>query len=70
VSNYTRLEVLDTWQKTSIAQKLAGDQYWQFGWYGWSYGPNNDDGFTIFLNESDAKVLVNEHARHVSDLNH
>jgi len=70
VSNYTRLEVLGSWQQTSIEERLAGDQYWQYGFYWPSYGPNNDDGFTIYLNDSDARVLVYEHARRVSELNY
>ncbi|KAJ6264069.1 hypothetical protein Dda_0210 [Drechslerella dactyloides] len=70
VSNYTRLEVIKSWQETSIAERVAGDQYWQFGWYGWSYGPNHNDGFTIFLNDTEAGEIVNKHARHVSALNH
>ncbi|EPS42619.1 hypothetical protein H072_3376 [Dactylellina haptotyla CBS 200.50] len=70
VSPYTRLEVIKEWQETSIAELVAGDQYWQFGWYGWSYGPNYNDGFTIYLNDTEAGELVNKHARHVSALNH
>ncbi|KAF3901845.1 hypothetical protein AA313_de0208818 [Arthrobotrys entomopaga] len=69
-SNYTRLEALNIFQQTSLSERLAGDQYWQFGWYGWSYGPNDNDGFTIYMNDTEAGVLILEHARHVSDLNH
>jgi mannan endo-1,4-beta-mannosidase len=27
------------------------DMYWQFGFSGYSYGRNHDDGFTIYLDE-------------------
>jgi mannan endo-1,4-beta-mannosidase len=40
VSNETRLEVLGEWQQASIDSKLAGDQFWQFGWSGWATGRN------------------------------
>src|SRR5690606_28361608 len=48
VSNLTRLEVISEWQETSVRRKLAGDQYSQFGYNGFSYGRNHNDGFTIY----------------------
>lgn len=46
----TRVEVLSLWQKTSLKEKIS-DMYWQFGFSGYSYGRNHDDGFTIYLDE-------------------
>jgi mannan endo-1,4-beta-mannosidase len=45
------------------------DMYWQFGYSGYSYGRNHDDGFTIFLEDAEAKKLVYEHAKKVNALN-
>jgi mannan endo-1,4-beta-mannosidase len=50
VENATRVEVLSLWQKTSLKEKIS-DMYWQFGFSGYSYGRNHDDGFTIYLDE-------------------
>lgn len=30
--------------------------FWQFGFSGWSYGRNHDDGFTIYLDEYGAAL--------------
>jgi mannan endo-1,4-beta-mannosidase len=46
----TRVEVLSLWQKTSLKERIS-DMYWQFGFSGYSYGRNHDDGFTIYLDE-------------------
>lgn len=46
----TRVEVLSLWQKTSLKEKIS-DMYWQFGFSGYSYGRNHNDGFTIYLDE-------------------
>ncbi|KAF2124261.1 glycoside hydrolase family 5 protein [Dothidotthia symphoricarpi CBS 119687] len=68
-SNLTRTEVVGLWQATSLKEKMP-DMYWQFGYSGYSYGRNNDDGFTIFLDDAEAKKLVYEHAAAVNKLNH
>ncbi|KAF2688551.1 glycoside hydrolase family 5 protein [Lentithecium fluviatile CBS 122367] len=68
VSNTTRIEALSLWQATSLKEKMP-DMYWQFGYGGYSYGKNHDDGFTIFLEENEAKTLVYEHAKRVNALN-
>ena len=68
VENATRVEVLSLWQKTSLKEKIS-DMYWQFGFSGYSYGRNHDDGFTIFLEDAEAKKLVYEHAKKVNALN-
>ena len=67
-SNITRTEALGLWQATSINEGMS-DMYWQFGYGGYSYGKNNDDGFTIFLEDPEAQQLVYEHAAKVNALN-
>lgn len=93
VSNETRIAVVGKWQETSRNVKLAGDQFWQFGYSDWSTGRNrmlpppnkkrnqgilltlafllflDDDGFTIFLDDAEAKELVYDHAKLVNKLN-
>ncbi|KAK3386783.1 endo-1,4-beta-mannosidase-like protein [Podospora didyma] len=69
VSNATRLEVVGGWQNISISEKLAGDMFWQFGYSGYSYGRNHNDGFTIYLDDPEAQALVYQHAKAVSKLN-
>ncbi|CEL05012.1 Putative Man2 [Aspergillus calidoustus] len=68
VSNITRLEAVGGWQKISLKEKMP-DMYWQFGFSGYSYGRNHDDGFTIYLDDAEAKELVYKHARDVNKLN-
>ncbi|KAH8902829.1 glycoside hydrolase [Coniochaeta sp. PMI_546] len=70
VQNATRVEVVGGWQRIGIEERLAGDMYWQFGFSGYSYGRNNDDGFTIYLDDAEAQVLVYQHAKEVEALNH
>lgn len=48
--NATKVEVLSLWQKTDRQEKIS-DMFWQFGFSGYSYGRNHDDGFTIYLDE-------------------
>jgi mannan endo-1,4-beta-mannosidase len=67
-SNITRLEAIGLWQATSLKEKMP-DMFWQFGYSGYSYGRNHDDGFTIFLEDAEAKELVYEHAKKVNALN-
>src|SRR5690606_22453281 len=69
VANETRTEVLGAWQKAVVDRKLAGDQYWQYGWSEWSYGRNHDDGFTIFNDDDEAKQLIFKHAKDMEKLN-
>ena len=66
VDNASRVEVLGGWQKTGVEEKLGGDMYWQFGYSGYGYGRNHDDGFTIFLEDKEAQTLVYQHAKEVS----
>lgn len=85
--------MIGEWQETSVNVKLAGDQFWQFGFSKWSTGRNrtcppprrrkkavglllftdvsgvDDDGFTIFLDDPEAKQLVYDHAKKVNRLN-
>ncbi|KAL4994913.1 mannan endo-1,4-beta-mannosidase C [Aspergillus recurvatus] len=68
VSNITRLEAVGGWQKISLREKMP-DLFWQFGYSGYSYGRNHDDGFTIYLDDAEAKELVYKHARDVNKLN-
>lgn len=66
VRNETRLEVVGKWQEIVRETKLAGDHYWQFGYDGFSTGPNHDDGFTIYLDSAEAKELIYKHAKKVN----
>lgn len=68
--NQTRTQVVGGWQRIGVEERLAGDMYWQFGFSGYSYGRNNDDGFTIYLDDAEAQELVYRHARDVEALNH
>jgi len=63
-----RIEVLSKWQAISLEEKMC-DMYWQFGYSGYSYGRNHNDGFTIYLEDEEAKTLVYEHAAAVDTLN-
>ncbi|KAK4656452.1 hypothetical protein QC762_310640 [Podospora pseudocomata] len=67
--NSTRLEVIGSWQKIEVEEKLAGTMYWQFGYGGYSYGRNHNDGFTIYLEDPEAKELVYGHAKAMDKLN-
>ncbi|KAL3431711.1 mannan endo-1,4-beta-mannosidase C [Aspergillus tetrazonus] len=68
VSNITRLEAVGGWQKISLREKMP-DMFWQFGYSGYSYGRNHDDGFTIYLDDAEAQELVYKHAKEVNKLN-
>jgi len=68
VSNATRLDVLGQWQVITLQEKMS-DMYWQYGYSHFSYGKNNDDGFTIYLEDAEAKQLVYQHAAAVNALN-
>ncbi|BCS26741.1 glycoside hydrolase 5 family protein [Aspergillus puulaauensis] len=68
VSNITRLQAVGGWQNISLHEKMP-DLFWQFGFSGYSYGRNHDDGFTIYLDDAEAKDLVYKHAREVNQLN-
>ncbi|KAM5352965.1 hypothetical protein ACJ41O_005687 [Fusarium nematophilum] len=61
----TRVSVLGKWQSISLEHEMS-DMYWQFGYSGYSYGRNHNDGFTIYLDEDDAQPLVYEHAAAVN----
>jgi mannan endo-1,4-beta-mannosidase len=69
VENATRLEVIGRWQDIAVEEGMAGDMYWQFGYSGYSYGRNHDDGFTIYLDDAEAQTLVYQHAEDVEKLN-
>ncbi|KAK3906161.1 beta-mannanase [Staphylotrichum tortipilum] len=69
VDNRTRVEVEGGWQKTTVEEKLAGSMYWQYGYSGYSYGRNHDDGFTIYIEDSEAQELVYKHAAEMNALN-
>ncbi|KAL8408499.1 hypothetical protein RB594_007076 [Gaeumannomyces avenae] len=64
----SRLEVIGGWQKIQIDEKMP-DMYWQYGYSGYSYGRNHDDGFTIFLDDAEARQLVYSHAKAMNALN-
>lgn len=62
-----RVEVMGGWQAISVEEEMS-DMFWQFGYSGYSYGRNHDDGFTIYLDDDEAKALVYEHAATVNEL--
>ncbi|KAM0322179.1 hypothetical protein ACHAQA_009669 [Verticillium albo-atrum] len=62
-----RIEVISGWQAISVEEKMS-DMFWQFGFSGYSTGRNHDDGFTIFLDDEEAKTLVYDHAATVNGL--
>lgn len=64
----TRTEVLSRWQKIQVEEKMP-DMFWQFGWSGYSYGKNHDDGFTIYLEDAEAQPLIRDHAAAMNALN-
>lgn len=64
----TRSEVLGKWQQIQAEKKMPG-MYWQFGYGGFSYGKNHNDGFTIYLEDKEAKQLVYQHAKDMNKLN-
>ncbi|KAI0174410.1 putative mannan endo-1,4-beta-mannosidase C [Pestalotiopsis sp. NC0098] len=64
-ANETRVAVLGGWQSIMEEYEMP-DLYWQFGFSNYSYGRNNDDGFTIFLDDAEAQPLVYEHAARVN----
>lgn len=68
VNNATRASVLGRWQKVSLEARLS-DLYWQYGYSNYSYGRNHDDGFTIYLDDTEAQKLVYQHANSVNRLN-
>ncbi|KAM0275010.1 hypothetical protein ACHAQH_007659 [Verticillium albo-atrum] len=68
VRNETRLEVISHWQELSVEAGMP-DMYWQYGFCGYSYGCNHNDGFTIYLNDTEAEVLIYEHAARVNGEN-
>ncbi|KAG9018726.1 hypothetical protein FRB90_010194 [Tulasnella sp. 427] len=69
-SNITRVQALTAWQNTAVQGRLAGDQFWQLGVDGLSFGKSTDDGFTIYLEDAEAKTLVYDHVKKVNKLNH
>ncbi|KAK2743720.1 hypothetical protein FQN55_007123 [Onygenales sp. PD_40] len=68
VSNISRLEAVGAWQKVSVEEKMP-DMFWQWGFSGYSYGRNHDDGFTIFVDDPEAKELIVKHAEEMNALN-
>ncbi|ELU42908.1 endo-beta-1,4-mannanase [Rhizoctonia solani AG-1 IA] len=70
VSNYTRLQAIGPWQKAVLEHKLAGDQFWQLGISNLSFGRSTNDGFTIYLDDPEAKTLVYDHVKEVNAQNH
>ncbi|KAF1835610.1 glycoside hydrolase [Decorospora gaudefroyi] len=66
-SDVSRTEALGEWQATSLREKMS-DMYWQFGYGGYSYGANHNDGFTIYLEDEEAEMLVYGHAEKVNAL--
>ncbi|CAE6410205.1 unnamed protein product [Rhizoctonia solani] len=70
VSNYTRLQAIGSWQKAVLDNKLAGVQFWQLGISNLSFGRSTDDGFTVYLDDPEAKTLIYDHVKKVNAQNH
>ncbi|KAH8683700.1 glycoside hydrolase superfamily [Ilyonectria robusta] len=66
--NESRTEVIGEWQRIQVETKMP-DMYWQYGYSGYSYGRNHNDGFTIYLDDAEAKTLVYQHAKAMNRLN-
>ncbi|KAI5863845.1 glycoside hydrolase family 5 protein [Durotheca rogersii] len=64
-ANVTRADVVGRWQQVGREERVPG-LYWQFGFSGYSYGRNHDDGFTIYLDDEEARSLVYDHAKAVN----
>ncbi|KAF2001551.1 glycoside hydrolase family 5 protein [Amniculicola lignicola CBS 123094] len=67
-STTTRIEAIQLFQNESLKQGMS-DMYWQFGFNGYSYGRNHDDGFTIYLDSAEATTLIYAHAAEANALN-
>lgn len=67
-ANATRLEVEGGWQTIMLEEGMS-DLFWQFGFSGYSYGRNHNDGFTIYLDDEEAQTLVYDHAEAMNGLN-
>ncbi|OTA99048.1 glycoside hydrolase family 5 protein [Hypoxylon sp. CI-4A] len=65
--NATRIEVEGGWQSIMLEEGMS-DLYWQYGFSGYSYGRNHNDGFTIYLDDDEAQELVYGHAKTVNSL--
>ncbi|KAI0381301.1 glycoside hydrolase family 5 protein [Hypomontagnella monticulosa] len=65
--NATRTEVEGNWQKIMLEEGMS-DMFWQYGYSGYSYGRNHNDGFTIYLDDEEAQTLVYDHAKTVNAL--
>jgi mannan endo-1,4-beta-mannosidase len=49
-SNIIRIQAVGGWQDIGVEEKMS-DMFWQYGFSGYGYGKNNDDGFTIYVKE-------------------
>ncbi|KAL5344380.1 hypothetical protein ACLOAV_010640 [Pseudogymnoascus australis] len=68
-ANQTRVAVIGEWQKISLEYKMS-DAYWQLGVCGLSIGCNHNDGFTIYLNDTEeSRPLIFQHAKEVAKVN-
>ncbi|PQM43934.1 hypothetical protein VE01_10830 [Pseudogymnoascus verrucosus] len=68
-ANQTRVAVIGEWQKIALQYKMS-DAYWQLGVCGLSTGCNHNDGFTIYLNNTEeSRPLIFQHAKDVAKVN-
>ncbi|KAI5842331.1 putative mannan endo-1,4-beta-mannosidase C [Tricharina praecox] len=67
--NITRTEAVGGWQEIGLKEKLSGQMPWQYGYSGYSFGRNHNDGFTIYMDDAEAKTLVYDFAKKVEKLN-
>ncbi|KAH9993890.1 glycoside hydrolase family 5 protein [Xylariaceae sp. FL0662B] len=63
----SRVEVEGNWQAIMLEEGMS-DLFWQYGYSGYSYGRNHNDGFTIYLDDDEAQTLVYDHAKAVNSL--
>ncbi|KAI1080933.1 glycoside hydrolase family 5 protein [Whalleya microplaca] len=66
-NNASRVAVEGGWQDIMVQEGMS-DLFWQYGFSGYSYGRNHDDGFTVYLDDEEARTLVYEHAEAVNSL--
>ena len=67
-SNVTRVQAESLWQSHVVKGGLAGDQFWQLGTKLADGSNSTDDGFTEYLFDPSAKILVDGHVKAMNAL--
>jgi len=53
--NETRVSVMSKWQEISLNYSMS-NMFWQLGVCGLSFGCSTNDGFTIYLNNTEESI--------------